>query len=109
MIIQRLIMPYIIASQHSILHYSFLFMGFFCKIDFLRSDALPNTKLQETLNYMMIAHTVCVLIETTISFFRYRGMNKEVRDVINPYRHAYLQKTLTLIKLFVFFIAIMYS
>ena len=106
---ERLLMPYILTSMHSIIHFTFLLMAIFIRIDFLESNK-PHSgqNWEDAMSLMAITHIFCIIFDGMIGFFRYIKTDKDNGE-LNPYKHAFLIKSLMLIKLFLYFIAILHT
>ena len=102
-------MPYILASMHPLQHFTWLIIeiGVSKDINILRGPSKPDDELINCIYIMIASHSVCLLIEALIKFFQ--NLSVYSSGQINPYKHSYIQKTLLLLKVFTYFIAIMYS
>ena len=105
MIAEKLIMPYILASMHPLIHVACLILLIFHRLDILITQQSTNPELHNCIDFMIAVHAVCIIIESTIKAYMYKGLKDKE---INPYKHASFNKFLMLIKLFLYFIAIMY-
>ena len=68
---------------------------------------MPIKDISNVVNELIKMHITCIVIEGLIEIFTYYSVNES--DTINPYRYSYLTKILQLIKMFIYFLSIVWA
>jgi len=69
MITEKLIMPYILASMHPLIHMTCFIVDALEKIDYLNGGVKPNDSLHNSLDLMIFTHVLCGVLEFAMKMF----------------------------------------
>jgi hypothetical protein len=108
MIIEKLQMPYILASQHSIVHYSSLITCLLVEWFYEEADVNYNwnfeTPRSKATIIMIITHILCIIMNGLIRFLKMHYFETNFATT-----SLYLSQILYLFKALLYFSAIVYA
>jgi hypothetical protein len=110
MIIEKLQMPYILASQHALIHMSCmissLLMHYFFSLD-NKVDTSRDWDMNNPISFAYViilsTHAFCTICHVLIKYFRVFSFDRE-----NASKYLFITQFLILMKFLVYFVSIIY-